>query len=463
VVDARIKHVVVLMLENRSFDHMLGALHHGGLKPVDGPSNPRDPRFPDRDLYAPTPLTTYEELHHDPKHAYADVMKQLTAREGPWDAPVLTNTGFAWNYHERTGGNGSEVMGYHTKELLPVLYRLAREYAVCARWFCSVPSETWPNRLFAHAGTSDNEVGNVPRAYYKRTVFEVLSSAGHGWRIYAGDIPQVAVFPALWKHHGYWRFFRLGDFFADARANRLQEYSFIEPRHFGSWGSSQHPRSRVLLGEELIRDVYEAIASNPKTWESTMLLITYDEHGGFFDRKHPPTAHPPYEGAMNIETGFRFDLLGPRVPAIVVSPYVKRLTVDNESDYDHTSIIATLCDNIDLHGALGGRVANAKSFRHLLTESTPRDPLRLPAVPPLPVDDLGVDEWASGLNLDSTIRLNDLQEQLVRLAQNSEHDAWLSEQPAPGFEQTQLLPIFETEATLEHYIEKFRRRLMDQW
>ena len=265
-----IKHVVVLMFENRSFDHMLGLLdHHPGLPPVTKHplANPLDPANPSGPKYSPFALADYESLHYDPKHGYEDVMKQLTANVGPWRAPYSpTNTGFAWNYHEQRKGDGSEVMGCYPPKLLPAMTTLAREYAVCSRWFCSLPSETWPNRLFAHAGTSDNLVENDVRFYSNRTVFELLSKANpkRSWQIYAGDIPQVSAFRKLWWHDGGPRFSRLNEFFKHARENRLKSYSFIEPRHFGSAMSSQHPLGKVLLGEHLIRDVYEALTENPK-------------------------------------------------------------------------------------------------------------------------------------------------------------------------------------------------------
>ncbi len=458
-----IEHVVVLMLENRSFDHMLGFLDHAGLEPVtEHPlPNPDDPVEPGSPTHAPFALADYDSLSFDPKHGYPDVMAQLTASEGPWQTPYsFTNTGFAWNYHLRRGAPGEEVLGCYTPELLPILYTLAREYAVCSRWHSSLPSETWPNRLFAHAATSDNLVTNVERRYTNRTIFEALSSAGHHWQIYAGDIPQVAAFSELYFHDGGFRFSRLSEFFEHAREGRLRGYSFIEPRHFGSAVSSQHPRANVLLGEKLIRDVYAALASNKKTWSTSVLIVTYDEHGGFFDREHPPAAVPPRPAASDPEFGFRFDLLGPRVPAVVVSPFIEAGTVFDEV-LDHTSIAATLRAIFGFEETLTDRDAKASGVEALLTREDGRSPVDLPEVP-LPRIESAPEVWAEGVTSDGTIELNDLQQQLIAMAQRIEAEqeppaAVEGIAPAPVPE-----PVFRSEAELGEFIEAFRRRQLDR-
>jgi phospholipase C len=389
-------------------------------------------------------------------------MAQLTATEGPWQAPYeLTNSGFAWNYHKQRGVPGKEVLGCHTPELLPVLSTLAREYAVCSRWFCSLPSETWPNRLFAHAATSDNLVKNVERLYTNRTIFEALSSAGHHWQIYAGDIPQVAAFPALFFHDGGFRFSRLETFFNDAQQGNLRGYSFIEPRHFGSTCSSQHPLAKVLLGEQLIRNVYQALTSNPKTWNSSLFIITYDEHGGFFDREHPPRATPPTPDAIDPESGFHFDLLGPRVPAVLVSPYVEQGVVFDEV-LDHSSIAASLRKLFALDETLTDRDAKANDFTAVLSRTEARAPVGLQPVPAIAAAELGPAEWADGIAPDGTIALNDFQEQLIALAERVDAERppppavdGIAAAPAPE-------PTFRSEAELGEYIEAFRRRHLDR-
>jgi phospholipase C len=460
----KIEHVVVLMLENRSFDHMLGLLDHPKLptvldEPLENPLDPATPGSPNHTAFA---LDGYTALDADPKHGFPDVMRQLTGRPEPWQAPyALTNNGFAWNYRTSAGAPGEQVLGCYPPQLLPVLSTLAREYAVCSRWFCSVPSETWPNRLFAHAGTSDDLLENGERLYDNRTVFEALSDDDGSWQIFAGDIPQVAAYRKLWWHDGGPRFSRLGVFFDRATKGKLPNYSFIEPRHFGSATDSQHPLATVQLGEQLIANVYEAITANEEAWHSTLLLITYDEHGGFFDRVPPPAAVPHRAGAKDPKYGFGFDLLGPRVPAVAVSPWIDPLTVDEEP-HDHTSIIATLRELFNMKETLTKRDAAATGLAHLLSRESPRAASPLPPLPAVRAADLGPDEWAEGVAPDGTIQLNDLQRQLVDLALKIE-----AETPTPRGERGVELepppePPFHSETEIGEFVEAFRRRQMER-
>ncbi|HEU6443732.1 MAG TPA: alkaline phosphatase family protein [Gaiellaceae bacterium] len=459
-----IEHVVVLMLENRSFDHMLGLLDYGGLVPVteEPIPNPINPSDPTSEVALAFALDEEGGLDADPKHGYPDVMRQLSANAGPWQAPYeLTNSGFAWNYQERRQAPGKQVLGCHTPELLPVLSTLAREYAVCSRWHCSVPSETWPNRLFAHAATSDDLVENEIRFYDNRTIFEVLSSAGRSWQIYAGDIPQVAAYPELHFHDGGFRFSRLGSFFEHARDGRLPNYSFIEPRHFGSAVSSQHPLASVSLGERLLREVYMALASNAKIWSTSLLVITYDEHGGFFDRVSPTAAVPPRVGARDPTYGFAFDLLGPRVPAVVVSSRIEPGTVHDEV-LDHTSIAATLRELFDFDATLTDRDSAATSFARLASRPQPLPPVDLPTAPETIPAAQGPEIWAEGVAPDGTIELNEFQQGLVELAVQIDR-----ERPSPelidGVESPPVPePEFRSETELGEFIEAFRRRHLDQ-
>jgi phospholipase C len=460
----KMNHVVVLMFENRSYDHMLGLLDHPKLPTVlDEPlPNPIDPAQPGSPAHTAFELDGYEALTADPKHGFPDVMRQLTGHAEPWKPPYhLKNNGFAWNFHARRGASGTQVLGCYTPRLLPILSTLAREYAVCSRWFCSVPSETWPNRLFAHAATSDNLLVNDERPYTNRTIFEALTHAGRSWQIYAGDIPQVACYRKLWWHDGGPRFSRLDDFLESAKGGHLPNYSFIEPRHFGSACSSQHPLSKVLLGERLLADVYKAITTKKNIWESTLLVITYDEHGGFFDRVHPEPAVPPTPGKKDPKHGFAFDLFGPRVPAVIVSAWTDSLTVDDHPR-DHTTIMATLREAFDFDETLTKRDAAATGLAHLLTRDKPRKPVPLPAVPATRGAELGPAEWAEGVAPDGTIMLNDLQQQLINLAQQIERET-----PAPKDERGREVapapqPPFESEAELGEFVEAFRRRQMER-
>jgi phospholipase C len=470
----RIERVVVLMLENRSFDHMLGFLEHPGLpRLTPAVCNPRDPARPDAERHPVRELAGGADVSVDPGHGYRDVMRQLTGRDEGWDEPgAIRNDGFVWNYAQRLAellpdgprGREGEIMGCYPERLVPVLSALAREFAVCSRWFCSLPSETWPNRMFAHAGHSGDLVENEYRLYGDTTIFDRLAGAGHRWKVYAGDIPQVAAYRRLHRFLSD-DFATLGDFFEDAREGRLPAYSFVEPKHFGSRANSQHPCQRVWRGERLLHEAYAALSANREVWESLLLIVTYDEHGGFFDREPPPAAIPPRPGHADPAYGFGFDRLGPRVPALVVSPYVEPLTVDAQ-ERDHTAIPRTLRDVFEIPDALSEREAAATPLTGLLTRDEPRPAPELPAPPDETVrvaaEDLGWANptlWARGVRPDGRIVLNDLQAGLAELARLIDAERAPAEvRGAPA--APPLAAEFTSEEEVERFVEGFRRRHM---
>jgi len=406
----------------------------------------------------------------DPDHRHVAVMEQL-ALGGLTRQP--TNQGFVVSY-ERKGrgipppeyggllgpivnwfaarrasatapivGRGPLIMACQPPEQVPVLATLALEFAVCTRWFCSVPGETWPNRNFMHAATSDGEVDIDARFYTDRTIFEVLEENGGDWHVYHGDVPQLWAFPKLWdipNRHAKW--FNLAEFAGHVATGQLPAYSFLEPDHlppvggFGSPSNSQHPGNNKVPNEAydtyasdsdtdfsraevLVARVYEALRSNPEVFRRSILLITYDEHGGFYDHVPPPTDAPspgdkPGWGARLLglllhrkTAAFDFTMLGARVPAIVVSPYVPAGTVDT-GVHDHASIPATVRALFaPAAPPLTARDAWAAPFHPLLTLAEPRTDLpdlsayadlgrRRAAPAPEPEADAGVPEPEAG-------------------------------------------------------------------
>jgi phospholipase C len=239
-----------------------------------------------------------------------------------------------------------------TPEDIPVLATLAREFAVCDAWFSSVPGPTLPNRAFAHCGSSNGSVDMNPLAYMRLpTVYERLFEHGVSSRVYAYDGNTLAIaFPALLLAGARW----LGsfeDFKKDVKKGTLPAYSFLEPRYNdyfdqarqkAYFASDQHPPHDVRRGEQLIAEVYEVLRKS-NLWEKTLFVITYDEHGGFYDHVPPPAAVAPtkrHEVRSDVMTGFDFTRLGVRVPAVLVSPFIEPGTVVKER-FDHTSLVAT--------------------------------------------------------------------------------------------------------------------------
>jgi phospholipase C len=359
----KINHVVVLMLENRSFDHMLGFLRSASYR-IDGltgsESNPVDPHIAASPQIKVSPAGG-SIPSPDPGHNFADVNVQLFANpSGP--PPVgPPNRGFVFSYAQQphvTPAIAQTIMQCFPPDKLPVLTRLAQEFAVCDRWFSSVPGPTWPNRFFAHCATSKGFLDNGAfHDYDMSTIFEQLGDKGFSWRIYFHDVAQSLALRRLSTADQVVNFVYYWQFARDAKKGTLPNYSFIEPRFFTSKANDQHPPHDLALGEALIADVYNVLRSS-SAWKETLLLIVYDEHGGTYDHVTPPAAVPP-DG----NTGqFAFDRYGLRVPAVVVSPFIAKGTIVHDTVFDHASIPATVREVFGIEGALTARDKAATTF-----------------------------------------------------------------------------------------------------
>ncbi len=420
-----IKHVIVVMFENRSFDTMLGGLYSDGTTPAHflpaasagqafdglrpGLSNPSKTGAM---IPASMPASTATLPDPDPEETFANVHIQLLGNT----AGATPMSGFVINYESTTTTDASQVMQCHSPDQLKVLSTLAREYAVCDAWFASVPSQTWPNRAFAHAGTSNGHVDNGsppdPFDWQVPTIFNVLSEVGANWAVYSDALiaPSLTLtmFPKLWNANYKANFQRFGAFVSACQNNTLPQYSFIEPR-FLLDPNDQHPPHDVYAGERFLYDIWNAISTSP-AWPETLLVITYDEHGGTYDHVLPPANAVAPDAVSNPgDQNYAFDSFGVRVPAVVVSPWIAPGTVFRAADatpYDHTSILATLRDWLDIAPAdmlASKRIAAAPTLEPLLTLDTPRADLPAIAAPP-----------ATGFVATSLTRpLNDLQKSLV--------------------------------------------------
>lgn len=328
-----IEHVVVLMMENNCFDRMLGCMTaiHPGLDGVD-PARPRS-NPDDRGRAILQAGTRTRNIERDPNHYLANSLAQLD--DG-------SNQGFVRDYIRTyptsTDEERREVMAYYPHGFLPGLHTLAEHFVVCDRWFSSLPGPTWMNRLFAHTGTSLGFI-EEPRSlfspklhlYDERTLYDELHDAGVPWRIYYGDVPQSLVLTHQLAHIGSYR--RYKHWRDDIAADDLPAYTFIEPTYFGPHQNDQHPPHDVMRGDALIAEVYNTLRGNPTLFERTLLIVLYDEHGGFFDHVAPPATVPPDGNTRH----FAFDVLGFRVPAVLVSPMLDPGVVSTV--FDHTSLL----------------------------------------------------------------------------------------------------------------------------
>jgi phospholipase C len=394
---ASVNSVVVLMLENRSFDHMLGYLYPGKVTPSGQPfeglmgteSNPGSSGQPVTVFpIEPTTPNAYYMPGADPGEGYMSTNSQLYGNtKAPASGLAAPGQGFVsdyaytldWQSKETaswpivTGTVEGDIMGCYTPAALPVLSTLATGYAVCDQWFSSVPTETMPNRAFALAATSQGHMDDKTHTFTSPTIFGLLDAASLGWAVYGYDdepltkttFTQISTADA--SHFG-----KFTDFQAAAAAGTLPPFTFLEP-NWKSTGNSQHPNYDVALGEQLIHDVYEALLAGPG-WPGTLLVITYDEHGGCYDHVPPPWGAVPPDSDAG-EFGFGFDRFGVRVPTVLVSPLIAQGTVyrvpAGGTPLDHTSILRTVEQRWNLP-TLTARDAAAPSFAAVLTLTTPR-------------------------------------------------------------------------------------------
>lgn len=353
-----LQHIVVLMMENRSFDHMLGSLPGiGGLDDAPAYTNPNANGNP----VQPQPQAAFQDqLQPDPDHHFPAVDLQIYGKDSkPGDANRQPNMqGFVLSYyHQQEDLNHSQViMYYFPKEKLPVLTTLAQQFAVYNRWFASIPGPTICNRAFAHYGTSFGRVDLNP-IYPPETIKSVYSrlinaNPKHTAKIYYYDTTSSTMEVANLYQNEPELFGTYSQFLDDCKNGTLPDYSFIEPNYSDHESDSgeevandQHPDHNVQQGEVFIASVYQAIKNNPELWESTALLITYDEHGAIFDHVPPPNCVTDKFTADGNATGtgvdFHFDRLGVRVPTILVSPWIPAGTVVSRV-FDHASIPATV-------------------------------------------------------------------------------------------------------------------------
>jgi phospholipase C len=363
-----LRHIVVLMLENRSFDHMLGCLKKTHPK-IDGLNG--DEKIPDStDTMTPVqPLAQFRgQLLPDPHHDFASVDAQIfNGARG--DDRKATMDGFIRIYQKQqqpdvaTSHHIVYTFSADPPNNLPVLHTLATEFAVFNRWFASIPGPTLCNRAFAHYGSSFNNVGmNVFYINPKfKSIYERLTAGGRTSKLFYFDANSSTLEVVNLLQNQQILFGTYPDFLAACDADKLPDYSFIEPNykdHLSPEGTQilatdQHPDNDVRAGENFIADIYNRIRQNPKLWPKTALLIVYDEHGGIYD--HVPT--PPLDpsrvdkeftaqpDATGTPEPFHFDRLGVRVPAILVSPWVEKGSVINE-EFEHASIPATLTEHL---------------------------------------------------------------------------------------------------------------------
>ena len=382
----KIEHLVVLMMENRSFDHIFGFLKSNAW-PIDGLNGNETNPDSQGTAVRVTPNAEHQgDLLPDPPHDFLSVNQQIFGNLAGTGQPTMQ--GFVKAYEGKTKNvqKSHNVMKCFGPGRLPNLQTLGQQYAVCDRWFASVPGPTLPNRAFSMGATSLGRVDMNPNYLSLKTIFQLLDEHSVSSKIYYTDYTLGLAVEFILKRAKKFLFF-LEDFETDCKKNKLPALSFVEPRFNDLFtsedafpASDQHPDHNMRLGERVINFVYEAVRKNKQTWESTLLLITYDEHGGLYDHVAPPETVNPGDKPID-STIFDFKRLGVRVPAVLVSPFIEKGTIIHDV-FDHTSIIATARKLFIPEWEkfpLTERDRNARTFEGFLNLSSPRtDKVKFP-------------------------------------------------------------------------------------
>ena len=384
---AHVEHIVVVMMENRSFDHMLGYLRLRGNTEVNGLTGDEYEEYEGRRYSVGHLGSTRFPKTADPNHSARAVAEQLDPSKG----------GFAGNFSRERGLDPNLVLGYYDDTDLIVYDHLAHSFAICDRWHSSVPGATWPNRLFSLAGCDEGGRGSLfgggKFLFDVPTFVRQLPLDPNVWRWYSHDPATLRLADSQFRpatadptanlHSEHFRFFdrrAISDitqegeewvvqeatgFLDDAKAGDLPKLSWIDPNFvdlsiMDPNSNDDHPPSDVLAGQQFVLDVYRAVLQGP-AWPTTMLVITYDEHGGFYDHVAPPKVD-----GENVTYGVR-------VPAIVVSPFVEAGVVCHEL-FDHTSLINTVLQRFapEAIAKMPARVQRARHLGHVLSRATQR-------------------------------------------------------------------------------------------
>ncbi len=395
-IQKKIDHVIVLMLENRSFDNLIGWLYDKdqpknflplktpeSLKKYNGLnglhySNPLDLNNPKYAINISKGVSNFRVPNPDPNESFKHMNRQqfgleIDLQTKGWLPKVEGSTpdmqGFLADYVTAKCSSTTiapQIMQTFTSDDLSVMSGIAKEYAVSDNYHAACPTQTWPNRAFMHAGTSQGHVNNAPYLpYTSKTIFNVLEEEGVSWGVYKSShiVPSLTriQMAQLWPRRFDDNFDTMDRFYKECQSGDLPAYTFLEPSFVAEQGNnatSEHPPANVCAGDHFLQKVWEAVVTSKK-FDKTLFIINFDEHGGCPDHVPPHwTAVPPDEQSQPGDLGFYFNRYGVRVPAIFVSPHIKKSTCVRATDkpwckdsvsFDHTSILAMLLDwkNID--------------------------------------------------------------------------------------------------------------------
>lgn len=465
-------HFIVLMLENRSFDHLFGHLGIGDGVPAGGAINYLKPGDKSTTAFPSKEGGDFVAIGDGPSHSLKETNVQLFGTPKPTDqiaaAPPPLN-GFVASFatalsqklkRSPTASELQQVMNVFDPVQLPVLSTLAKSFVLCDRWFADVPGPTMPNRAYVHAATSQGYTWNANwKPVFKcKTLYDrINSSNSHSWRVYYHDKNDVLELypnlPANTTNHSLFE----SNFAGDVAGDKLATYSFITPAFIGTAQqpvNSMHAPADVRPAEKLVVDVYSALRAQTDVWKKTLFIIVFDEHGGYYDHVPPPAAVAPDKIPGRTDqtflVPFNFARLGVRVPAILISPWFKA-GVDS-TVYSHSTIPGSVIDALGLPGGfltLRDKQANKLTQRYLVDDgthvwSTNTPDLAVP-VQPQPLDAMQREVLDGSVHLDphpslrDELRTRDIQDpahakQFVRtqVAKRIEHNLASGGKPEVG-------------------------------
>ncbi|GIJ83273.1 hypothetical protein Asppvi_002092 [Aspergillus pseudoviridinutans] len=411
---SNIKNVVILVMENRSLDNLLGGQTLQGLEnPVNtGPyCNPYDLNDSSQGVYCAA-AKDFDSIYNDPDHAIYGNNIEFYGTFNPDNTLIANGTLVAQNQgfvHEQVRKYGAkvkkaslaaQVMNYYTEQQVPVLTSLVQNYLTFNHWHSDIPGNTDPNRLALVSGTSYghglNDAAFDNHEFPQRSIFQQLTETGHSWINYVdpagGTGPDAGYFDWTYSTNNQDKIQPLANFYTDATAGTLPELAYINPSCCGAGTTSMHPSGLVSDGEAFIKEVYDALRAGPQ-WEQTLFILTFDESGGFHDHVPAPLAPRPDNLTFTLSTPsgvdytFPFDRLGGRIPTLLISPWVAKAQVEQKGtnaqgqtvSYSAASILRTLGYLWDFE-PFTPRVEYAASFEHLIGSTARTDtPTALPS------------------------------------------------------------------------------------
>jgi phospholipase C len=388
-----IEHIVLLMQENRSFDHYLGHLKGNGQEDIDAPPddafNPGVPDAPEAGAAGDganpgAPVRWHhlsDDCFDDTNHEWGP--SHLEWNQGKNDGFVAENAGP--NDPLGFDRGGERAMGYYDAGDIPFYYALASTFAISDRYFSDVMGPTFPNRRYFYSGSSSGYTSNDLDAIDYPTIFGALNERGVSWKVYKSDLPGGAMFHSFGKDAAG-RVVDIAEFAKDAAQGTLPQVAWVDPLFIlkASGQTSEHPPADMQVGQQFVFEQVTALLSSPN-WPTSAMFITFDEHGGLYDHVAPPAACPPDDTPPR-EPGFGgFDRYGFRVPVFVVSPYSKGHFVSH-AVHSHSSILRFVEAKFDL-SAFSKRDANADAMLDMFDFAHPTFVTPPPLIAP-PVDEV---------------------------------------------------------------------------